>query len=385
VRCQTMGLFIARGSARCGLSAMARSRPILAAILSQILLFAACRSGPSSGKTYSETRQDTAKTQAGRVSAEVRVAPSTVSPGQIYTVSYHLKNGTQIPVKVYRILTGQSTLAPGLAGWTQTDIQPGHSALVAQTTQTTQKPGPEVFTATFVTDRGSYDAQPAQLTVLGPVALVPGRITARINVAPSEVQTGQTSTVTYELTDSTPDDVRVLTIEIDSSSPLAPGHPAWLDDRVPAGTSRLIARRTITKTDPGTYQLTAKFNTNRGGFTATPVTLVVNAPPVQDTGHVSARISANPNPCPVDARYAIDYEIVNTTKKDIRVTSISTDIGTLDDRSPGWRSSTAPAGRTTLIARVEGSGDAPGSRNKRATFSTSVGDIEAPQVIFIVQ
>jgi hypothetical protein len=324
---------------------------------------------------------------SGRATAEIRISPSELGLNQTYYVVYQFHNRTGVPIRVLRIEANRGTIAPPGPNWRETTAEPGKTIIVAQMTAHATTAGTVNLTATFVTDRGSYEALPVKLTVAGPApSAKPGVIRAAIQVRPNPVQPGQTASISYELTDSTSEDIRVASIQTDSEFPITADNPAWNQERVPAYGKALIARGTLTKSFAGSYPLRARFNTSKGAFDAPPVTLVVVAPPPEeDTGQVTAAIAITPNPCPVDANYAIDYQIINTTRKDVSVTSVSTDIGILDPSRPEWLTGAAPGRRITAIARVSGAGGAISSRTKTAAFSTSQGSLVAPSVVFVVQ
>jgi len=322
----------------------------------------------------------------GRMTAEIRVSAAQVAPNESYRVTYAVHNGMDSPITVKRIDTNHGPIAPGTPGWTQAQIDPGQTTNVAQVTFNAAAAGTDKLTATFITDRGACDATPVSVAVTaaaGPA--MSGRVKAGLTASSTQVLPGQPVTLTYDLTDSTANEIRVLSIDIDSSSPLTSANPGWIENRVPSGGRRTIARRTVTKTEPGTYPLRARFNTDRGSFTAEALTLVVESPTPVDTGHVTARIDISPNPCPLGSNYSISYQIVNTTLKDVTVSGINTDLGPLGPDRAEWRNGTAEAGRTTTIAEIDGSGDVTTSRNKTANFTTSAGSVGAPSVLLIVQ
>jgi hypothetical protein len=350
------------------------------------LLILGC--GKSKPATTQQPGGPAAKPVQGNVSVEIQTTNMELGPNEVYTIYYVLKNGLNEPINVYRIETNHGPVGSHTQGWRQGEVDPNQSAIVAQMASRTPDATGEDLTATFVTDHGSYDAPVQHLTIAGAAPAAPtlsGPILAELTINPDQVTTSQPATLTYYLTDSSGAEIRVLSIETDSSSPLLPGVSGWMTDAVPSGTKRTIVHQTVVETEPGTYTFHAKFNTNRGGFNAPPVTLTVNAPAAPDTGHATGLIVISPNPCPVGADYTIDYEVVNTTLKDVTVAEVRTDLGLLNSDSPEWRSGTASAGQTTTIAEISGTGGAVSSRNKTATFVTDKGAVGAPSVLLIVQ
>jgi hypothetical protein len=140
------------------------------------------------------------------------------------------------------------------------------------------------------------------------------------------------------------------------------------------------------KHEPGTYPLNAKFYTSRGLYVANPVILVVTAPAQpNDSGHIVPAVVVAPNPCPLNANYAIDYQITNTTGSDVTVLAINADVGPLDPQTPGWISGRAGSHMTTVIARVRGKASVAGTTVKIAAFFTSQGVLVAQPKDFTVR
>jgi hypothetical protein len=222
--------------------------------------------------------------------------------------------------------------------------------------------------------------------VTGPTVNVnPARIRGSVAVQPNPARPGEEVTVTYSLTDSSGEDCDVTGIVIDSLLPIRADNPAWLGGHVYSNSSKVIAQRRLMKSVPGSYEISAKFQMRQGIFPAPSVTLVVVEPVTTDTGHVTGRIDISPNPCPSGSNYRIEYQVVNTTRKDVTVSRIATDVGALVPGSAEWLTGNAPAGRTTTIARVAGTGEVTSSRTKTASFATSAGLLAPPPVVFIVQ
>jgi hypothetical protein len=308
---------------------------------------------------------------------------------QTYTTEYVVHNGSSTPVKVQKLVTAAATFLPRAPEWRLTDIGPGQSATVATVTSQATVAGPVRLTATFVSDQGSFEAPPVALEVAAAATPAPatGSITVLVTASPNSVKTGQTSTISYDLVNSTNQDVLVASIHADSSVPFTRDSDGWLADRVAAGGRATILRRIVTRREPGTFGYPASFNTNRGMIAAPSASLTVEPleqAPV-DTGNVLVAISVAPNPAHIDEPYVIDYQVINTTLRPVTVTAVQTDIGTYQTSSPEWVSSTAGPSMTTVVARLRSTGMAIGARTKTAVFSTSAGMLPASPVVLTVE
>jgi hypothetical protein len=358
-----------------------------------VILFSAAALVVSCGTRRAEAPKPVARApKPGNVTARIAVLPAAPSLEQTYTITYALDNLTDVRLSVLRVETNTGTISPARPGWRQALAEPGQSITVAQVTVKAAAVGVQDLTATFVTDRGSYDAVPIKLTVAaapGQAAPSPapaGKIIAQIKVSPNPAPPGQTVTVSYEVTDSSNLAVQVSSIDIDSTAPLLPDNPAWFIGLVSPNSTRIVAQRRFVKNEPGKYELRAKFGTNNGVFDAPDVLLEVAVPPPPpDTGHVSAILEISPNPCPVGASYTIEYQIVNTSTKEMTVNNIQTDLGVLDPSSLEWLTNKAAARSKTTIARMKGEGAAATSRNKTARFATNTGDVVAPSVMLVIE
>jgi len=325
----------------------------------------------------------------GSITVQIRPSATDLRPNAAYTIVYALANRTALSVKVDRVVTSTRTIISSSPEWRQGVAEPGQSVTVAQVTERAGAPGVQNLTASFVTDRGSFDADPVRLTVTSDAGAAPpltGKLLARLTITPNPARPGEPVTIAYELIDSTSLPVTISSVQFDSTSPMTKGNPAWVTDRVSANAVGVVARRAVIAKEPGNYTFNGRFTTNRGLIVAPTATLTVAAKEApKDTGQVSAAIAILPNPVPLGATYRIEYQITNTTGKDVTVNSIGTDFGTIDDSSAEWITATASAGRTTTIARIAGEGAAATSRNKTATFTTSSGNFGAPPVLLIIQ
>jgi len=347
-----------------------------------LLVVAGCGGGPKD--TIAEV--ETGAPGPGKANARIRVTPGEVKVSGSYTVTYEFENATKVRYQLLRIETNQGVLLRTNPGWRQNVAQPGQTVKVAEVTSQAVKPGTIVLTAAFITDRGTFDAQSVPVLVTGPVAAVnSARAWGSILIQPNPVTPGQQATVTYSFTDSTGEDCEVTGIATDSLYPIRGDNPAWLGGHVSNNSSKVIAQTRLVKNEPGSYEFRARFLTRTSAYTAPPVALVVSQPTAKDTGHVSAQIAISPNPCPVGSDYRIEYQIINTTLKDVTVSNISTDIGVLAPGSAEWLTGAARAGGTTTIARVTGTGEVISSRTKTASFETSAGMFIPPPTVFVVQ
>jgi len=352
--------------------------------LAAIWLMPACRKSPAPLGT-----RPVAPAAPGRITAEIKPSAIDLGPGQSYSVDYILHNGSRAGLTVQRLALAGGVLTAKSPGWRIAEVGPGQTAVVAQVSARTLAVGAVRLTASFVTDQGSIDAPPVQLNVVAAaLAKAPtGTMRAIVLAAPNPVKAGLPSTITYELIDSLNQDVLVASINTDSSQPYLRDSDGWLADHVGPGSRATILRRTVRKSDPGSYSFPAKFNTSLGLVTAPTLTLVVEpgAAPQVDTGHVSVAIAITPNPAHVDQPYMIDYQVVNSTTRPVLVTAVQTDIGTYAEGSPEWVSGTAGPSMTTVIARLSSTGAAIGARTKTAVFSTSAGMLPAAPVVLTVE
>lgn len=358
-------------------------------LLVVLLLALAMLAGPACRKNAPAPAAKPVPATPGRITGEIRPSLRQLGLNQPYTVEYVVHNGSSTPVKVQKVVTALATLLPRGPEWRQSDIAPGQSATVAAVASRAQVAGPVKLTATFVSDQGSFEAPSTTLEIAGAAAPAPpaGSITALVTAAPNPVKAGQTSTVSYDLINATNQDVLVAAIQADSSVPFTRDSDGWLSDRVSPGGRATILRRSVTRTQPGSFGLPASFSTTRGTIVAPTVFLTVEpleAKPI-DTGRVSVAIAIAPNPARVDQPYVIDYQVINTTFKPVTVTAVQTDIGTYQAGSPEWLSGTAGPGMTTVIARMRSTGMAIGARTKTAVFSTSAGMLPASPVVLTVE
>lgn len=349
-----------------------------------ILMIPTCRKSAPAAAT-----RPVAPAAPDRIAAEIKPNAIDLAVNQTYSVDYVIHNGSTRKLTVQRLALAGSVLTAKSPEWRKAEVGPGQSAVVAQVAARTLAAGAVRLTASFVTDQGSIDAPPVQLNVAAaaPAPALAGAIRAVITASPNPVKAGQLCTVSYELIDSTNQDLLVASIHTDSSQPYTRDSDGWLTDRVSSGSRATILRRNVTRTEPGSYAFPAQFNTDKGMIPAQSATLVVQPPEavVVDTGRVSVAIVITPNPAYVDQSYTIDYQVLNSTTRPVTVTAVQTDIGTYVENSPEWMDGTAGPNTTTVIARLTSIGGATSARTKTAVFSTSAGMLPAAPVVLTVE